>query len=98
VGTEIGVGLRKRSFGGRGVDHELEALFRRRELGDVMLGMGSTYVFLHGAISLFLLIQLACYYIDRCKSTSTELQEGNSRHSRVEALTPRQRLRQLEPS
>jgi len=37
---------------GRSIDHEKKAVFGRRELGDVMLGMGAAYVFLHRTISL----------------------------------------------
>jgi hypothetical protein len=42
----------------------LEALFGRRELGDIMLWMGSSNVLLHGAISLFLLIDSLVTTID----------------------------------
>jgi hypothetical protein len=41
------------TLGWRGVDHEVEALFGRRELRNVVVRMSSTDVFLHGAISLF---------------------------------------------
>lgn len=44
----------RRSLGGRGVDHQDEALLGRWELGDVVLGVGTTDMLLHGAISLFL--------------------------------------------
>jgi hypothetical protein len=39
----------------RGCDHELEALLGGWQLGDVVVGMGATDVFLHGAVSFFLL-------------------------------------------
>lgn len=39
---------------GRGVDHQHEALFRRRELRDVVVRMRTPDVLLHGAITLFL--------------------------------------------
>ena len=43
-----------RSLGRRGRDHQLEALLGSGQLRDVVLGMRSTDVLLHGAISLFL--------------------------------------------
>ena len=67
-------GRRRRSLGRRGTDHQLKALLGGRKLGDVMLWMCPPDMFLHGSVSLFLLIQLACYYIDRCK------REGYSGH------------------
>lgn len=39
---------------GRGCDHQLETLLCGREFWDVVIGVGSTNVFLHGAISLLL--------------------------------------------
>lgn len=42
------------SFGWRGINHELEALFCRRQFRNVMFGMRSADMLLHGAISLFL--------------------------------------------
>jgi hypothetical protein len=38
----------------RSVDHEEEALFGRRKLGDVVFRMRSADMLLHGAIPLFL--------------------------------------------
>lgn len=40
-------------------DHEVEALLRGRELGDVVLGMGAADVLLHGAVPLFLLASVS---------------------------------------
>lgn len=42
------------AFMGRGGDHELEALFGSRELGDVVFGVGAADVLLHGAEALLL--------------------------------------------
>lgn len=80
------------SLRGRGIDHELEALLRRRQLRDVVFRVRATDMLLHGAISFFL----------RSKSTvsdvfswSWELWASYAGRGR---LTPRQRLRQPEPS
>jgi hypothetical protein len=62
VWSKIGGRRWRRSFGWRGIDHQLEAVFCRRKLRDVMLWMSSSNVLLHGPISLFLLIELACYH------------------------------------
>jgi hypothetical protein len=58
-GTGLTLGSRRwclvgSSFLGRRIDHEKKALFCGGELGDVVFGMGSTDMLLHGAISLFL--------------------------------------------
>lgn len=86
----------RRSFRRRGCYHELEALFGGGKLRDIMFGMSSAYVLLHRSISLFLRPDSLLPQLHGAKAK--ELQEGYSRHSRAEALTPRQRLRQLEPS
>ena len=52
--NQIGACGWRRSLGWRGIDHELEALLGRRQLRNVMLGMRSSYVLLHRAISFFL--------------------------------------------
>lgn len=46
--------IRLSSLRGRGIDHEEEALLGGGKLGDVMFGMGSSDMLLHGAIPLFL--------------------------------------------
>lgn len=42
------------SLAWRGVDHQEKTLFSRRELGNVVLGMRSTNMLLHGTIPLLL--------------------------------------------
>ena len=43
-----------RQLMGRSCYHKLEALFRGRQLGDVVLGVGTADVLLHGAVALLL--------------------------------------------
>ena len=40
---------------GWGIDHQLKALFGRGQLWDVVVGMGSADMLLHGTISFFLI-------------------------------------------
>lgn len=66
----------------------MEALLSRRQLRYVTLGMRSTDMLLHGAISLLLLSRVISSMLAKRRLGS----RGRLR------LTPRQRLRQLEPS
>lgn len=47
-------GRELRTLFGRSGDHQQEALFGSRELRDVVVGVGTSNVFLHGPIALFL--------------------------------------------
>lgn len=80
----------------RRVDHEQEALFRRRELRDVVLGVRSADVLLHGAVSFFLRIG-GSEAINRRRPHHAR-RAGLADEGGGEQLTPMQRLRQLEPS
>lgn len=44
-----------RSLIGWGIDHQLEALFGRGQLWDVVIGMGTSDVLLHRTVSFFLI-------------------------------------------
>lgn len=84
-------------MGGRSIDHELKAVFRRRELGYVVFRVGPPYVLLHRPIALFLPVQSNCYRQRSARSNGELLGAANAGTAEW-ALTPRQRLRQLEPS
>ena len=72
MGAEIGARRRWRSFRWRGINHELKALLGRRELRNVVLRVGSSYMFLHRSISLFLRIQTLLPHLNRQKQGSLE--------------------------
>jgi hypothetical protein len=80
--------LRRGSLGWRSRDHKLEALFCRRELRNIMFGVCSSNVLLHGAIPLFLPIQtiVTTYDLQRAMEGYWELQMQDqvqqSEHSR----------------
>lgn len=80
--------MRRRPLGWRSRDHKLEALFCCRELRDIMFGVCSSNVLLHGAIPLFLPIQtiVTTYDLQRAMESYWELQMQDqvqqSEHSR----------------
>lgn len=89
----------------RGIDHELEALLGRWQLRDILLWMSSSDMLLHRPVSLFLRVQIPRYHECPVYKTAKhefqfQFQRGaeQTQQSRAETLTPRQRLRQLEPS
>lgn len=55
--------LRGRSLGWRGIDHELEALLGGRQLRDVVFGMRTTDMLLHGAVALLLFVAIGCQFM-----------------------------------
>jgi hypothetical protein len=67
VWSEIRACRGRRSFGWRGINHELEALLRRRKLGDIMLWVSSSYMLLHRPVSLFLPPRIPVTTIERRK-------------------------------
>jgi hypothetical protein len=81
MGAEIGARRRWRSFRWRGINHELKALLGRRKLRNVVLWVGSSYMFLHRSISLFLRIQTSVTTFEPTKAR--ELEEVCSKDSRA---------------
>jgi len=77
------------SLGGRGVDHQDEALLGRWELGNVVFGVGTADMLLHGAISLFLrqqsLVSHLCFHLrvdgSHVEARAAEARRGSDTHA-----------------